>query len=264
VIGIWQVLAGFIFRVTFGVALAMALTPSRLVTSGFYRVHLWVLMGLCTFAALVVFSLHDSFEQLAVGWQWPFGLASALAGISYVGAVVWLYEQKGIGQAALVLSTMFAFAAAVSAAAWPAETSLVATGLQLLDIFAGGLLLGVILTAMFLGHWYLNTPTMDLLPLRRLMMLMFAAVALRALVSAAGLGFQATHGFPTQFMFWTLLAFRWFAGVLGTLAMAWMAWNTLKVPNTQSATGILYAGVILAFLGELVSQLLSAGLQYPV
>jgi hypothetical protein len=39
---------------------------------------------------------------------------------------------------------------------------------------------------------------------------------------------------------------------------------TLKVPNTQSATGILYAAVTLVFLGELTAQLLSRGLPVPV
>jgi hypothetical protein len=60
------------------------------------------------------------------------------------------------------------------------------------------------------------------------------------------------------------LALRWLAGILGVLMMAIMTWQTLKIPNTQSATGILYAGVILAFIGELVSQLLSAQSTYPV
>jgi hypothetical protein len=46
--------------------------------------------------------------------------------------------------------------------------------------------------------------------------------------------------------------------------LALMTWYVLKVPNTQSATGILYAGVILSFIGELSSQLLSVGTLYPL
>ena len=42
-----------------------------------------------------------------------------------------------------------------------------------------------------------------------------------------------------------------------------MTWQTLKIPNTQSATGILYVAVILTFLGELVSHLLSQELRIP-
>jgi hypothetical protein len=36
-----------------------------------------------------------------------------------------------------------------------------------------------------------------------------------------------------------------------------MTYKTLKIPNTQSATGILYVGVIGTFLGELTSLLLN-------
>ncbi|MFO0883145.1 MAG: hypothetical protein U0894_02990 [Pirellulales bacterium] len=46
--------------------------------------------------------------------------------------------------------------------------------------------------------------------------------------------------------------------------MSWMTWLTLKIPNTQSATGILYAGVILAFIGELTGQLMSLGGGWPL
>ena len=65
-------------------------------------------------------------------------------------------------------------------------------------------------------------------------------------------------------MFWVWIASRWILGLLGALMMALLAWYTLKVPNTQSATGILYAGVIVVFMGELFSQLLSVGEIYTL
>ena len=40
--------------------------------------------------------------------------------------------------------------------------------------------------------------------------------------------------------------------------LIWMAWQTLEIPNTQSATGILYVAVIGVFVGETMSLLLSA------
>jgi len=43
-----------------------------------------------------------------------------------------------------------------------------------------------------------------------------------------------------------------------------MAWQTLKIPNTQSATGILYVGVMTTFLGELTAQLLSQDAAFPL
>jgi hypothetical protein len=43
-----------------------------------------------------------------------------------------------------------------------------------------------------------------------------------------------------------------------------MTWETLRIPNTQSATGILYVAVILSFLGELTSQFISSQTIYPI
>ena len=50
------ILTQFGFRLSFGLSVAMAVTPARLVTSGFYRVHLLVIMGLNTVAGLAVYS----------------------------------------------------------------------------------------------------------------------------------------------------------------------------------------------------------------
>ncbi len=60
------------------------------------------------------------------------------------------------------------------------------------------------------------------------------------------------------------IALRWLGGLVGVLILAVMAWQTLKIPNTQSATGILYVAVIGTFLGELISMLLSAESVYPL
>jgi hypothetical protein len=42
-----------------------------------------------------------------------------------------------------------------------------------------------------------------------------------------------------------------------------MVWRILKYRNTQSATGVLFAGVILTFIGELSAALLDKDLSHP-
>lgn len=261
---LWQILIQFVFRLTFGIALAMTVTPARLVTSGFYRVHLWVLMGLNTFAALGLFVNRDVFATQFVSWSATFAIAILTALFSYVGAVIWLYERKDFGFLVLIVLTVLGFAGAVMATPWESSGTYLSVLLALLDLGSGGLLLGVTMTAMLLGHWYLNTPTMELLPLQRLVVLMGASIFLRIGVCGFGLVMVGMAGEGVDTTFWIFVVFRWLSGLLGTGAMAWMTWNVLKVPNTQSATGILYAGVILAFLGELNSQLLSANYLYPL
>jgi hypothetical protein len=55
-----------------------------------------------------------------------------------------------------------------------------------------------------------------------------------------------------------LLSLRWLAGLLGLPVLLVMSRKTLDIPNTQSATGILYVACLAAILGELTAQLLHA------
>ncbi len=260
-----QLLVDFLFRLTFGIAAAMALTPARHVTSGFFRVHLWVLLGLQTLAALASYGPRASTEPAMMGRNLQFWLAVMAAALSYIGAVVWMYERPRPGKV-LILGV----AAACLGGGWLSSHHRGGQeAWQLADFVTGGLLLGLVTTAMLLGHWYLNTPTMKLAPLKRLLLLVGAAVLVRMLVSGGGAWLEiatqeaSERGMPAST--WNLfLVLRWSAGLLAVLALTWLTWQTLKIPNTQSATGILYAAVILVLIGELTSQLLSAQTRYPV
>jgi len=257
VVSLWPILVQFVFRVSFGIALSMSITPHRLVTSGYYRVHSWVLMGMHTAAALALFSGRDAFAASPVSWQLVFALAIVLAIGSYVGSICWLYENAKAGQATLVLITILSAAAAFLGAPWPDGLNGARLVAAMADLLSSGLLLGSILAAMFLGHWYLNTPGMQLVPLKRLVLLMIVAVAIRTAVCGFSIVLHLRYGEQLTFITWVFIAMRWLSGLLGTLMLGILTWQTLKIPNTQSATGILYAGVIVTFIGELTSQLLA-------
>ena len=263
---IWQILIEFLLRLTFGVAISMALTPSRQVTSGFFRVHLWVLMGVQTFAALAIYSTHSAMPARTQHlWQWQFGLAIAAAVVSYVGAVIWMYERRLAGKLSIVIVGACALAACTLSVFAPQPTPDL---LVIADRITGGMVLGLVTTAMLLGHWYLNTPTMQLAPLRRLIILLAIAIAARMLLCGVDLALEWNRRIATEVpiaqVWWLFLSLRWLAGLVGTLGLAWLTWKTLEIPNTQSATGILYAAMILAFIGELTAQLLSAEAVFPL
>jgi hypothetical protein len=262
-----HLLIEFLFRLTLGIATAMAVTSARQVTSGFFRVHLWVLMGLQTLAALALYSVGQSSPLSWIGRS-RLGFAIAAAIASYVGAVIWMYERPRPGKAAIVF-----VAACGLAGSWLPVVAMLGKPislytLQLADRLTGSLLLGLVTTSMLLGHWYLNTPTMKLEPLRRLLCFLAIGVALRMMVCAVGAWIGTTHalsgGAISPDTWYLFLALRWLSGLIGVAALTWLTWQTLKIPNTQSATGILYAAVVLACIGELTSQLLSAGTRYPV
>jgi hypothetical protein len=249
-----SILIQFIFRLSFGMALGMALTNPRQVTSGYYRNHLYVLLGLNVLATMVALGARDQFALAPP-------LSAAI--LSYVGSVCWLYEKPRAGILALALIAIVTLYGAWNATVWPANQGTATTLLMLLDPPTGGLVLGLTIAAMFLGHWYLNTPTMAIGPLEKLVTLMGSAILLRALVEGSSLAFLlANSPWPTteQLLF---IILRWLSGIAGALGLTLMAWQTLKIPNTQSATGILYVAVIATFLGELTSLLLSAQFPYP-
>jgi hypothetical protein len=262
-----QILVEFLFRLTFGVAVAMGVTDARQVTSGFFRVHLWALLGLQTLAALALGSAKFATVEASNIHFGQFWLAVIAAWASYAGGVIWMYERRVLGKVAIATVGACALAGCVLPAllfSWSVKR----IDLQIADRVTSGLLLGMVTTAMLLGHWYLNTPTMKLAPLKRLIVLLVVAAGLRIAVCSVGTWLEVTRHMAAAHLSmqtWAVfVSLRWLAGVIGVLVLTWLTWQTLKIPNTQSATGILYAAVVLVFIGELMSQLLSAEAMYPV
>jgi uncharacterized membrane protein YgdD (TMEM256/DUF423 family) len=93
---------------------------------------------------------------------------------------------------------------------------------------------------------------------------MAAAVVFQMVVSAVGLFGEVAYSVEMSSQLILFLLLRWSFGLFGVLGLVWMAWQTLKIPNTQSATGILYVAVIGVFVGELTGLLLSAESAFPL
>jgi hypothetical protein len=275
----------FLLRLTFGLAAGMFITSSKLVTSGYFRNHLYVTLGLTTLAALLSYSVAPA----------KFWYAVLGAGVSYIGSVCWLYEKPKAGKVALLLVALASLMGSLRLIGHDYETKSLekyfqnlgsnetistadasamkirfmrlginAVFLSIISTVSSGLLLGMTMAAMLLGHWYLNTPTMEMAPLQRLILAMGAAVALQAAVSLLGLWGEITYGGSLSTQWILFLVLRWSFGLIGVGALAWMAWQTLKIPNTQSATGILYVAVIGTFVGETMALLLSTESLFPL
>lgn len=254
-------LVDFLCRFGFGMALGLVLTPARFVPPGFFRVNLLVVMGLGTFASLLA---HSALP----GARW---LLPALAAVvAWIGTVLWLAHRITAGLVACGLAAgLLALAVALVAPLVPTGGAVpVPTAVPLrtvVDHLLSGAIVGLTVHAMLLGHWYLNAPGMRVDALRR--MIDIAAIAwfpqvLLAAVAAgaarfggesAGAG-HAVHSATAA----SLLALRWLAGLVGLPVLLWMSRKTLDIPNTQSATGILYVACLAAIVGELAAQLLAA------
>jgi hypothetical protein len=253
-----QLLAQFLLRLSFGMAGAMLCVSPRQVSSGYYRNNLYVLLGLNVLASLVARSAP---ADSAIAF-WP-PVVAALA--CYLGAVAWLYEKAGAGLTSLAMVAVSNLTGAWLSQPLPtASDSEIGRALWMLDPICGGFVLGVTMAAMLLGHWYLNAPGMSIVPLTTLVAVMLAAIFLRAIVAGVGLALAQRTGEWFDLSQWLFVAMRWLTGIVGATVVAVMARQTLKIPNTQAATGILYVGVVLTFVGELTAQLLSRGESFPL
>ncbi len=248
----------FLLRLTFGLAAGMTITSSQKVTSGYFRNHLYVALGLTTLAAFLS-------RAVAPSAFWP---AVFAATFSYVGSVFWLYEKPKAGRVSLALVTLCALTGSWLASAELFSAVAVANGyvsaLRQVAPISSGLLLGLALASMLLGHWYLNSPTMELLPLRRLLVAMGLATSLRIVVAGLGLWGEVAHTGQLATSLWMFVTLRWAFGLLGVAVLTWLTWKTLDIPNTQSATGLLYVAVIGTFVGETMALLLSTESLFPL
>ncbi len=225
----------------------------------FYRTHFLVGFALAGLNAIV----WDS----GALWFW-FLLGLGMAG-AFGGAVVSSVEGAPL-RACFLAVAFLGFAGALGLAEWqagsraPAETFAAGRMAALADAYSAAALLGAALTAMLLGHFYLIAPGMAMKPLLRLLGALFVALLLRSIVAGAVL-FSFTReralvSLEDIAILW--LPVRWLVGLAVPAVLAGMARAAAQIRSTQSATGMLYAVVILCFLGELTSLLLrsSAGL----
>ncbi len=236
-----ELLLDFLCRFGWGLSLALVLTPAAIVPAGFFRVNLLVVLGLATFAALLA-------RTVAPGMTWAVPATAAVA--AWLGSVAWLGEKRRAG-----MIFCGACAALLAAATWLLHGSVAGTAAALVS----GLVTGLTVHAMLLGHWYLNAPGMRVDALRRMIDLAVGAWALQLLVAAAEAAPRASAvlaGADATTL--ALLALRWLGGLVGLPVLLVLARKTLDIPNTQSATGILYVACLAAILGELTSQLLRA------
>jgi hypothetical protein len=238
--------ADFGVRLAFGLAAMLLISPWRVVPPAFFRTQCLVML-----VALVASALVE-------GRGVPSGMfrITIAAGIaSYLASVAW-----GLGVVKLGWPlTLLVAACSAFVLIWASPTGTIGAGISPFDAasrLASALLLGSTLTAMLLGHHYLTAPAMSIDPLRRFVAAMGISLAVRtglaavALVSWVGDASSSTAVGP---MF---LGMRWGMGVIGPALAAALAWKTLRIRSTQSATGILYVGMTLVLFGELAGMIL--------
>ncbi|MBW3538668.1 MAG: hypothetical protein KY476_00210 [Planctomycetes bacterium] len=259
-------LARFALRLLCGMSLVWCLLPRRQISSGFFRIQMLVALGLAVLAAMAA-GAGAAGAAASGSWSVVRGLCGGLAGVAFIGSVLWTLERRRGGTAAAVAIACLATATLVlaglpGAGGGPRSAAPMAALHAAAELTAAGLL-GAAVTGMLLGHWYLTAPGMPLEPLQRANWLLAAATGLRIVCVAAAIviGPPAATWSGT---IWLWMVLRLVAGLLGPLVAAVMVRRILKYRNTQAATGVLFVAVILTFIGEMTGMLLQRELGVPL
>ena len=257
-------IAEFSLLLTMGMSLMWCMMPRALVTSGFFRIQMLIAMGLSMLAILSMGQLADaSGERLSARLLLAARLAAGLGlACAWLGSIFWLLDRRKVGTFAMsgvAIGTVVSLICSRGGLAWLASPG---GSFHFLSNIATASVLGGAVTGMLLGHWYLTAPTMSIEPLKFLSLLFAFAIVFRMVISAIGwtMAGQSLH----DGVHWTWFALRWLAGILGPLAISIMALRILRYRNTQAATGVLFAGVILTFIGEMSASLLYSELRIPL
>ena len=245
--------AQFCFVLGFGVLFALAFVPPAPVGKPFYRMmagtaalSLAVGASLPPLAETRAWSDHD----LVYGWV---STAAALSCMRQpLGKSWWI----GLGLAL--------------AAAGCATSLTVPVGVLQATALTTGAVAGAVGLAMVLGHWYLTVPKLKVEHLIRLNKVckwcMVTSLLMVALTCVAYKGeIIAADARPLFGPWgWFFLGTRLTVGLIIPFVFAWMVDGSLKLGNTRSATGILYASTVLVLIGAAISISLQQSYGVPL
>ncbi len=262
--------AVFVLKLVAGITLVWLLMPRKEVTDGFFRIQMLVALGLCVLAVLMiepssltgyrsdrvsVFERQQADQVMFVVRMMQ--LAAAI--VAYAGHVFWKLGRRMPGKVAIFLMAGLCLGSLLLHSL--RMTSQVPEWQQILSDLSSAAVLGATLTGMLLGHWYLTTPTMSIQPLTWFARALGIAGAIRLVASVLSL---SRFGWPSQdsvHLLWLIM--RLAGGVAVPFLLSLVVLRILRYRNTQSATGVLFAGLIVVFMGEMTAALLERDLQVP-
>jgi hypothetical protein len=245
-----------------GLAL-MRLVPEAEIGKGFFRT--------CAAIYLIIWTLVLAGLEWARPWELlGFVLFTLLFLIYY--ASLWL-ESLPDSSRLLELTAAVGFCAVIaSALSYSGEGSGFAAAWRAANFLLGSISLGAAMSGMLLGHWYLVTPELSLVPIKRLTGTLLGALVAQGLVLAltalpeAG----AVPSILVPRVEHLLVAYPYFllgrvlVGLVGTFGLAALTMWLLREGSTQAATGFLYTAVMTVTVGELIARFLFQLTEVPV
>lgn len=245
---------------TTGLLLSAALLPQAKVAWKFWRFTIFLCLAAATAMTLLTFGLPAGATTR---------VAFVAAVVSLAGCGVWLGLLLVTSGKPLAASTAaapaFVFVSSAAATIFVARHASIFADHAILApaaMLASAAVVGTATMAAMLGHAYLTATEMPIDPLRRAVGAYAVVVALHSLIgSVVCWRFFASYADAgLGGVFWIAVAVMYaLIGLAAPPAFAIMAWQAVKVRNTQSTTGIMYFGMVLNFIGALALCFLLRG-----
>jgi hypothetical protein len=254
-----------------GLALLLII-PTSLVGRGFYRLMgaiylLIVALARCANLAINHHTVNvGSFFSAWQGQDSVFALVFFLLLLFYTVSL-WL-KPPIINRTLLIVGSVYGFVWIVySARSYLALIDLPAEGFLLpAQFLVSAVLLGAVNSGMWFGHWYLVTPRLPIIHLKRFNQIFLVSLVLSIsfFVLNVFLRWQAADANPLNFFHQLAFSLRILLGFGGSVVMYIIIWDCLRdkstrrdvVGATRAATGFLYIAMLTVFIGEFCGRLL--------
>jgi len=264
----------FLYALAGGMLIIVSTARVQLIDWNFLRLVGFMAFGIVCLVAFWSVARGSGSEGPALAWSLRLGIMAATAAFALVFTASLAGTQPGVVRIICLMGGLCGLAAAcltVTVHLYDNAASNLAIGLTLVGHVLGGLLLGSITIAWLLGHAYLTATKMTIAPLLYFSRLLMWLVGVRFLffVGVVGLPllFGSTGGAPPLDALlgsWILLVIRVGMGLMAVGVFAYMVVDCVRIRATQSATGILYFGSVLAYVGELTALNLSMRFAWPL
>ena len=254
-----------------GLALLL-LIPKNLVGRGFYRLMALIYLLIMVFARcanLAISGNSISFSNFFLAWQ---GYDSVF--VLVFSALLLLYTITLWVKQSLI-NRFLLIAGAICGVIWTVYSA--QSYGELIDIPAGrfllsaqfvvsAVLLGSVNSGMWLGHWYLVTPNLPVIHLKRFNQIFLVSLILSIsfFILNVFLRWQAAEVNPLNFFHQVAFWLRILIGFGGSVLLYIIIWDCLRdksiqrdvVGATRAATGFLYIAMLTVFIGEFCGRLL--------
>jgi len=255
-------------ELAWGGLFALAIPPFFKVERGFYKSSASVYLAASLTTAIGLGLLAVRGGASAGPGALSLWIAAALWTLSSAAVAVYIYtlwtENGRLRARAYALGLSLGLVALIANVTllMPPGFGAVAAVAYALTAITSALMLGLVSGAMLFGHWYLIDLEMPVDYLRTFIRLLGIvlvadlialglAIGLPAILGSAGSAAAVRDLFASHM---GLLAVRLILGPIATIVLVWMCWQTLKIPQTMAATGLLYIAVMSVLVGEMLGR----------